>query len=535
MYAPHESFGPLAFIHDGVARLKTWTTLLGCFLLGVVANLGFPPFHFWISWVIITPLLVWLLDAAELEEKPLFSAFSRGFMFGFGLYVVSFHWLGNPFFARGGGYIYLAWLGIVGVPAGLALFWGAGFAVGRFIWRASIWRILLFASLFGFTELLRGHLFGGFPWNLPAMIFEPGGAISQWAADIGVYGLSFVTLLIFAAPATLASFEEASLPRRLAAPILASIMLGLFWGLGHIKATTPIPSAPEATINVKMLDAGVPQKRKFDEGVPQHLFWRYLELTKSGDLPPADIVIWPEGATPVNYLSDPNALDAMASYIGGQLLLAGTTRFEGEHAYNTMALLTERSAYRGVNGIYDKYRLVPFGEFMPFAFLGLISQNATGYSPGARPTSLQAEAIPPFIPLICYEALFPLLADREIGDARWIVNISNDSWFGRGIGPKAHFAHARMRAIEEGLPMARVASGGVMALVDAKGRILSISQPDDTDTTLDNDKYGWQGRILQGELPLQLIRTNYRQIGILPLIFTLLLVIVAFFAISNRK
>ncbi|MEL7283836.1 MAG: apolipoprotein N-acyltransferase, partial [Pseudomonadota bacterium] len=416
------------------------------------------------------------------------------------------------------------WMPLIALPGGMALIWGAACALAGAFWSASPSRVFMFAVFMGGAELIRGTLFGGFPWNLPGTTWAPGGALSQAAAIGGVYWLTLVTLFVAAAPAALVDTrEENSVVGRALPVVMAVALIGFSWAWGaqRLSADTVMTER-----TVLLMDAGVPQSEKFaDRGEP--VIARYVELLRDVPSEDGDIVIWPEGALPYGILEDNDVLDLVTVFLGRRALITGSARFtrQGDEvlAHNSLLMFTAGSSTAGLAALYDKHRLVPFGELpatkiIPFgesisAILPSAMQRMAknGFTPGAEATVLLPQTVaPPFIPLICYEGLFPEIvrqAQPQRDAAEWIVVVSNDAWFGGGLGPAQHYAQNRYRAIESGLPMARVATRGVTAMVDGYGREFGTGNP------FAGDPSGWRSSVLRSPLPQKLNTTVYQRFG----------------------
>lgn len=436
--------------------------------------------------VVAITVLVWLLDVSATKEQKFRSAFSMGWFFGLGHFATGLYWVAAAFNVDSD-----AWGPIWGVPAtlalaaSLALFFGVGAVIAMLLWTKGVRRVAAFALAFFISEWLRGHILTGFPWLLPAYVWTPGEPISQLASLVGAYGLTLLTLLIAAAPAVLADGGQSS-GRRFAPVLVAALAVGMAWGWGaqHI-ASAPV-DPPGALPIVRVADSGLGQAEKWQNRPDQE--WRVLEryLDASGE--PTDdnadsILIWPEGAIPVvNFFmfENPDFMAALGQGLGDRVLIAGLTRREAQPSglvyYNSAAVIDGVNSEARVSQIYNKNHLVPFGEYIPFWNLvsnfniAPLQRIGAGFEAGPPPTRLVVPGAPPAVVLICYEAIFPGVVPHGDGRPGWIVMVTNDAWFGGGSGPYQHYAMARYRAIEEGLPIARAASGGTSAIIDAYGR-----------------------------------------------------------------
>jgi len=453
------------------------------FALGSLSVLAHAPFGVWPVMIFTLSALVWLLDGAHAQPRRYRSAAWRGFAFAFGYFFFGLFWLAFAFINRGEGFYWMIPFAVTLTPGGVALFWAAAAAGAMRFWTPDYRRILTFGLALFATEYARGHLFSGFPWNLPGLVWPAGGPVSQSAALFGVYGLSLLTLIGFAAPAALAGPDRS--PLRRAAPLALSFALfACLFGAGLGRLARPLPDAPDAP-TLRIVTASFGQAEKWEPANRDAVISRYIALSRAGGLQGVDIVLWPETALPVRLLDDGAVLSRLAEAVGDDALLgAGLFRVSytpaGEPVYhNAFAVLDFDGGEARLAALYDKRLLVPFGEFIPgedlLTRLGfrLPSRIAGGFQPGPGPMTLDAPGLPPFSPQICYEIIFPGFTPDGGDRPAWILNASNDAWFGPTTGPRQHLAQAQFRAIEEGLPVARAASGGVSAVIDSRGRLVA--------------------------------------------------------------
>lgn len=470
-------------------RFEGWAAGGVATLLGAASAVAHAPLHIWPLQLAAVTALVWLIDAAaEKENSRLKSAFWRAWCFGFGAFLVGLFWIVNAFLARGPAFAPFGPLADLALAGGLALFWGAGGLICALFWRRDWRRVFLFSAVFGLVEFARGTLFGGLPWNLPAYVWPAGGAVSQSASVLGAYGLSALTLFAFAAPATLAGPDERPWARA-AAPILAFTLFGTLFTLGWSRLANA-ENVVVAGVELRLVQADISQADKWLPENQNDVIERYLSLTRQDGLETRSHVIWPESALPLLLLEQPRVLDSVAATVGSdRVLITGVVRRDAtnpvnQRYYNSLIALPIRDGAPDLAGasIYDKHRLVPFGEFTPLGGMlaraaenfGLVALTniGDGYSAGPGPATLDSvPGVPPFAPQICYESIFPGFTPRAGDRPEWILNVSNDAWFGALVGPIQGFNQARYRAIEEGLPLIRAATGGVTGVVDPYGRI----------------------------------------------------------------
>ena len=449
-------------------------------LAGALAASAHPPFGF-LPGLLGYGLWLHLLDA-NAERKPLRAAFWTGWLAGFAYFLIACWWVAEAFLVDARGQGWMAPFAVALLPSGLGLFWGSASLLYRRLAPRGLWRVLFFAGTVAGFEWLRGHVLTGFPWNLPGETWKAGSAPSQMASILGAYGMSWVTLVLAAAPAA-ALFAASRRERWIAAGLAAALLLGLY-GFGWARLATPLAPDPLAPV-VRVVQADVRQEAKYDADNYRDIVARYVRLTAQPAARRPDIVIWPEGALPdsANSVLAPGSWTEAAilgSLQPGQSLMMGTYRATEDGGrpvyFNSLVALRRDAGGLRVTGLYDKHRLVPFGEYLPaerlLTPLGFkdLTHIGDSFSPGPRPSPLSAYGIPRAQPLICYESLFPGLAEAKGARPRWIVNVSNDAWFGVTSGPWQHLNLASYRAIEQGLPIVRATPTGVSAIIDARGR-----------------------------------------------------------------
>ncbi|MEL6661423.1 MAG: apolipoprotein N-acyltransferase [Pseudomonadota bacterium] len=500
-------------IHETLARARGLRALFLSALFGAFAALAFAPFHLTAALIVSFTGLIWMIDGARGQKKWGKAVFARGWGFGFGFFLVSLHWTASPFLVEPEKHAMFLWMPLLLLPGGMALIWGAAMAMAGAFWSASPSRIFVFALFFAMAEWVRGTLFGGFPWNLAGSSWVPGGSVSQAASLGGVYWLTAITVIACATPAALVDTrEDRAMVVRFVPCLVAVIGFASLWAWGAQRLSE---ETRYTDTDIVLMDVGVPQTLKYLDGrANPAVFRRYLEFLDAIPSRPTDIVVWPEGATGSTLL-EARQLEPVTAYLGERNLIAGTARVEAGPDqltwYNSLAVLSAQSARTGAAGLYDKHRLVPVGELpvariLPFGesiagiLPGAIQRMATtGFTPGPAPTIVYSEGVPPFVAMICYEGLYPNVTraaqDAAGHRADWIVLISNDGWFGSLIGPSQHYAQNRYRAIETGLPMARVAARGASAIIDGKGREVLETKG------LVDDIEGWRGQLGRGKLP----------------------------------
>lgn len=517
----------MILLADHVILARGWRRWLVGFAAGAVGALAMPPFGFLPALALSLVPAVWLLDGT-VKDGPSRTASVKaaaliGWVWGFGYFVAGLWWLGAAFLVEADEFAWAMPLGVLGLPALLAFFSAFGFALARLLWTPDAWRILAFAFGLTVSEWLRGHLFTGFPWNSPGMALGQNLWLMQSASLVGLYGLTLLAAGICAAPALLLTGRTAR--ERWTAPGLALVALAAMAAFGAWR----IPSKPLASVNdvrLRIMQPNLPQDAKFNPNNRSAIMRRYLTLSASpgrdGRGPEgATHIIWPESAFPFLLHRDPASLAQIAALLGpGSVLITGAARMDeplpGEAVgkfFNAIQVIDEKGT---ILGNYDKVHLVPFGEYVPKLLDSLIRAVGLrqfvhipgGFEPSETRETLTVPGLPPVAATICYEAIFPgeLLPDGPRPNL--ILNVTNDAWFGQTPGPYQHFAQARLRAVEEGLPLVRAANTGISAVVDPYGRIV------------DSLPLGVEG-VLDTSLPVATSVTSYNQIGRFSLTATL--------------
>ncbi len=470
-------------------------------LLGALSVLGHAPFYLWLITIICFAFLMLRLDGAHEQARPLRAGFWRGFAFALGYFLAGLYWIGSAFIARGPEFVPFMPFAIFLLAAGLAVFWGVGgFVYVRLsqIGKTSIWRAGIFASVFFIVEFLRGHILSGFPWNLPGYIFAAGKPISQIASIVGIYGLTALVFVLSASIALLIERKQQWLPIALSSAVIAAC-----FGYGALRLSRADIQYVEG-VKLRIVHANIPQRDKFDPNKYVSTANTYLQLSRSAGFEDVTHIIWPEGAIPGLMLEDQGLMAAIENMFLSRneqgfdqgiktppVFITQTLRAEPKPDsksgskntayYNAAVAITYKDGQAPViSSFYDKQKLVPFGEFIPggglMESIGLhsLSTALESMSPGQSGAVPNLPSLPPVSMQICYEIIFPGFTSRSLpqnGESpSWILNLSNDSWYGNSTGPRQHINQARYRAIEEGLPVIRATSGGISGVIDAYGR-----------------------------------------------------------------
>ena len=473
--------------HPRHSLIVRWVRIGLALLAGVATALAHPPFGI-LPGLLGYPLLLLLAERSTTAR----GAFWMGWLAGFAYFFIGCWWVAEAFLVNQD----QAWMAPFAaslLPMGLGLFWGAATVLYRRIAPAGVYRVLVFAACFALLEWLRGHVLTGFPWNPAGASWKAGSAVSQFAAVAGVYGLGFVTVAAVSAFALLRGPE----PRRdrIAGVAAGVLVLAALWTGGAIHLAQARLQFTETL--VRIVQADVPQESKWSPEAYRGIVDRYVRLTARPAARVPDVVIWPEGALPATAndvfgAGSPDGVAIARALQPGQTLLVGLGRGEadvtaegGARYFNSLFVLHDEGEIGlRITAIYDKHRLVPFGEYLPMgrlmSRLGVRSlvHVPADFSPGPTPAAIAVPGAPAAQPLICYESLYPGFTAGARDRPGWIVNVSNDAWFGRTSGPLQHLNLASYRAIETGLPVVRSTPTGVSAMIDPWGRIVANDRLD---------------------------------------------------------
>jgi apolipoprotein N-acyltransferase len=511
---------------ERVRALRGWRRRGAALAAGVASVFAMPPFFAWpVLWVTL-PVLVWLIDgvswngkasappdlipspgarsdwdpraeprrraleAQRWYEHPSIAAAEIGWWFGFGYFVPGLFWVGEAFLVEAETFAPLLPFAVTLLPAYLALYWGAAAGLAACLWSRRPRRVLWLALTLSAAEWVRGHALSGFPWNTLGYALTYPLSLMQSAAVLGIYGLTLIGILLFALPPLLWS-EPTLRARRATALALALVPLAVLGLAGLIR----LALAPQATvpgIKLRIVQPSVPQREKWRPENQQRIFLDHLALSATDPSGTMDglagvtHVVWPEAAMPFLPLDHPEARASIGRTLPqGTFLITGALRAEPappgaprpRRVFNSILVFgAEGSLVAG----YDKVHLVPFGEYLPLQPLleaiGLrqLTRLRGGFDVGPSPRPLlNIPRLPPATPLICYEAIFAAAVVEGSGRPGLLLNVTNDGWFGDTTGPRQHLHQARVRAVEEGLPLVRAANNGISAAVDPYGRILA--------------------------------------------------------------
>ena len=478
----------LARLADSTRRLGGWRRSLSAATLGAVAVLALPPLHVLPALIPAFTGFFWLVQSAT----GLRGAIVVGWWFGLGYFAAGLYWVAFAFLVHVERHGWMMPFAVFGLAAVQALFPAVAAAASRLLPTRSVYgRIVLFATAWTACEWLRAWAFTGFPWNLLGTVWAVSDAMLQPAAFVGVYGLSLITVIAAVVPAALAGgprdddADDAGPSGRsvaVAAVALAAVVLVGLWGAGTLRLAGAGAGTVE-DVRLRLVQPAIPQALKWADG------WRAKHVEKQLRMsvaPGGDLlaerpthVIWPETAVPYFLANEPGLLSAIGEATPrGGLTLIGAPRAtpKGVRPFKVWNSLHAVDDNGRIVGTYDKVHLVPFGEYVPMRSLLPLAKITAGvqdFSSGPGLRTMHLPGLPPVAPLICYEVIFPSRVASRDDRPAWLLNLTNDAWFGVSSGPYQHFAAARLRAVEEGVPLVRVANTGISAVVDAHGRVIA--------------------------------------------------------------
>ena len=463
-----------------LAGLSGWRRRFVWLISGAVAVLALPPFFVIPVLPVCFAVLLWSLEGVRCNK----GALSAGWWFGTGHFAAGFYWVSHAFLVQPEIYGWMIPFALLGLGGGLAVFpmlavWAS--------WRLTdglVRRAVLLAVFWAVAEYLRGHILTGFPWNLLAHIWAFDAAPMQFASVVGVYGLSVLTALFATLPATVIAGKRG----RLAA--LAGVLIAVvLWGGGALRLSMvgPVQTDKIAQIDpnvpvVQIVQPNIAQRDKWRPDLQRQHFTKLIDMSRRpAGMNPAQkrIVIWPETAATFFVEDQPAARSQMADVLGpDDILITGAPRTypRDTDEYKVWNAVQVVDSSGEIVASFDKFHLVPFGEYVPFRSIlpfPKLTAGRTDFSAGPGPKTLEVPGIPSFSPLICYEVIFPGAVVDDANRPEWLLNVTNDGWFGKSAGPYQHLAAARFRSVEEGLPLIRAAYTGVSIMYDPYGRKLA--------------------------------------------------------------
>jgi apolipoprotein N-acyltransferase len=439
---------PLTFLRTRpLARAFAW---------GLVSALALPPVHLLPVLLFSIPAFLTLIDEAASKKRVML----LGWMFGFGLNLGGLYWITEPILTEAATFWWLVPFAAPLLAFAVAFYTIIPALAARCV-KNGFGRLLVFAGAWVVSNLIQQFAFSGFPWNfwgtdwvIPGVV---GDVFIQPAALFSVHGLTLLTVIL------------AGLPLFGRRGFVGIVLVLLAWG-GFGMWRLQIPVQPTG-VTLALVQPDFPVPGSFDRAALVARWQRLLAMSSAGLHAGATAVVWPEAASPWYLDSDAGAREALAAVTGTAPILAGAVRWVSNTDYRNSLVVTAGPG--PALAVYDKWKLVPFGEYTPKWIPVRITPNALGggFTPGPGPATLHVSGLPPFGPAICYEDVFPGQIVDEKDRPSWLLNITDDAWFGDSAGPRQHFDNARLRAVEEGLPLARDANSGITAMINAFGHV----------------------------------------------------------------
>ena len=461
-------------------------------LAGIVSALAMPPFDLVFLLFATFPILVWLLDGAASEPSSnifgkLWEGFKPGFFFGFGYFFAGLWWIGSAFLIEAEAFLWALPIAIIAVPFGLALFWGSATALARIFWSGTAGRLFMLAACFTLFEYLRGFVLTGLPWNpiSGAAYFRP--VMMQSASVIGIYGMTAFAVFVFSTAGVIVPGVDNQSRTRKFTLILSALFVATHVGYGIWRLQeAKLEFVPEVAL--RLIQPNIDQRNKFDQEKEAENFQKHMDLSVSegeGDkkgLSGTTHLIWPESVFPYLLTQRRDTLAAIGSMLPkGTSLLTGAARAEAATSgsegfvFNSVYVIDDEGE---IVSAADKTHLVPFGEYVPFQSIvstfGIeqLANQDSGFEAGSSRKLLSTGIGPKILPLICYEIIFSGELWNKEERPGWIVNLTNDAWFGNTPGPYQHLRQSILRGVEEGLPLVRVANSGISGVYDPYGRVI---------------------------------------------------------------
>lgn len=450
-----------------------------CILSGWIAAFSMQPVSFWPALFVGISGLYYLYSKTSTGPQ----AYAAGFLFAIGYFVTGLWWIGNALLVEGNEFAWVWPISVIGLPTLLGLFTGLFLSIARILSNPKTLKgFFCFIFFLTVSEWSRGHAFTGFPWNLYGYVWADYLAMAQGYFLFGSFGMTFISLIWAATLGWIVvskDFKAHNLGDIL--PTIITMAAMFFWGTQRLNNN---PTVFDEANMVVVVQPNIEQNMKWDPDVIQDNFLKLNSLSKGplfeGDNPKNIFVVWPETAiSPAIYTKTENMnaiADMLRGYGRNAYLVTGILiRNEGDGDVNYTNSVSMLNSNLDVLNIYSKTHLVPFGEFIPFQDWIPLTPVAAfkGFERGDGTTTVSYADIPPYSPLICYEIIFPDKVVAPSGERpRWIVNATNDGWYGFSAGPYQHFAQTRIRAIEEGLPVIRSANTGISGIIDSYGRVV---------------------------------------------------------------
>ncbi|MCE3254594.1 MAG: Apolipoprotein N-acyltransferase [Rickettsiaceae bacterium] len=459
------------------------------FVLGSASALAFAPLYFFPLAIIAFSGLFLTSNTCKNNKQSFFV----GWFFGFGQFVFGLYWISISLFVDIGKFFWLLPFALFLIPAVLAIYTGLALLLVNYTSKKlsiSGWKkILLLSAIWVLFEYLRSVLFTGFPWNLLGYSLLFSLPLSQFASVAGVHGLSLLAIIFYCSPSLFFKLQDNKIKLakdKSQKPFLLSIaaIILLIWAGGFYRLKTFQPEIfPNGVF--RLVQPNINQEEKWNQNHRYESFLKNVQLSGRPGFENVNYVVWSESAVP--YIINPFIGQGLLAEIASAspkngFVITGALRAEFKEdgrelkkIWNTIFVIDDHAK---IAETYDKNHLVPFGEYVPlaeiFPFVSKITEGSLGFSEGEGPKTIKLNSrTPSFSPLICYEGIFPDGAINKNNPPQFLVNLTNDAWFGSSSGPYQHFDMVRMRSIEYGMSTIRVANSGISGLINPAGEVVA--------------------------------------------------------------
>ncbi len=460
------------------------------FLLGGVSSFSLPPYNFFlINFISYVFLFLFLVEAKNSNKSKLIF-FLYGWFFGFGYFICSLYWISISL-TFDSNFKFLIPISIIFVPAFISIFFGISTLITKLFLsqKKIITSVLIFSLVFSIIEYIRGIVLSGFPWNLIAYSFSNQTQFIQINSLVGIYGFNLLCITLFTVPAILITRKS---KKNIYFMVIVVILVISNLIYGHISLNNLNIKGNENKYNIVTVSTNVSLERFYSSNVDEYsIIQNLINLSDPKKyFGKKTIFIWPEGVLPSTYMSNINSYKEIfiKNFDKDHFILLGLNRkdiLNGKtEYYNSIAVIDYQS---NIIDYYDKKKLVPFGEFLPLenvlSLIGLksLTNNYQSYTKGKdKKAILNIEDINlKLLATICYEIIYAGSLNNNL-DYDFIINISEDGWFGNSIGPYQHYVHSKFRSIEQGKALIRSANNGISAIINPNGKIKSLIDLEET-------------------------------------------------------
>ena len=438
-----------------------------CLFAGIAASLALPPVGFVPALLFLSPVFYFAANAITIWMAGLYIGLSS-----WGWCIASLYWIGLSLFVDGGLQLFLLPFVCLLFPLFLAFFWAFGALVAFRVFSSPSIRLIGFVICLGCADYLRSVVLTGFPWNVTSHAFLGWLVLAQGASFVGQHGLNFLALSVIIAPIFLMKRQFS-----LAVVCLLPFVFCFTLSADRMRKAPPLLGVDTKAPIIRLIQPNISQQEKWNLNQRKFHLKQIISLAQQQPVS-AQLIVLPEAALASVWPREPELVKNLAELIttpSGRMVTGMLRRSEAGNLFNS-ALFFNHSGQ--LQQVYDKQKLVPFGEYAPLRglpFVDVIAGSVDIQKGGAVEPVIVPE-IGSLRVLICYEIIFPDFISADSYRPDLLLTLSNDAWFGQTVGPHQHFAQARMRAIEEGLPVFRASNTGISGVIDSYGRVLARTE-----------------------------------------------------------